>query len=174
MTEKKQKINLTLIRNLAHILNETDLTEVEINSDGTHIRLLRSPKKTNVTGYYPKEYDTIEHPSTESTKPPVSETTHQHDNVLESSDPSLGKGHIVTSPMVGTAYLANNPGSDPFVKQGDTVIKGQTLLIIEAMKTMNHIVAPCSGKVRNISVKDGQLLEYGEQIMVLECEEDNV
>ncbi|HDR28708.1 acetyl-CoA carboxylase biotin carboxyl carrier protein, partial [Rhodovulum sp.] len=82
-------------------------------------------------------------------------------------DPAQHPG-AVTSPMVGTAYLQPEPGSDAFVKVGDTVSEGQTLLIIEAMKTMNHIPAPRSGTVKRILIEDGAPVEYGAPLMILE------
>ncbi|KRF68796.1 acetyl-CoA carboxylase biotin carboxyl carrier protein [Candidatus Liberibacter asiaticus] len=170
MTDKKQKINLTLIRNLANILNETNLTEVEIDNDGMRIRLLRSPQKDTVTNYYSEDnknnHSLVGFPpsSTIDNTPPESDLI-----PLLSPD----NYHTVTSPMVGTAYLASSPGSDPFVNKGNLVVEGQTLLIIEAMKTMNHIVAPCSGKVQDINVNDGQSVEYGDALLVLEKTGDN-
>ncbi|MBY7649347.1 MAG: acetyl-CoA carboxylase biotin carboxyl carrier protein [Candidatus Liberibacter europaeus] len=167
MTDKKQKINLTMIRNLANILNETNLTEVEIDSDGTHIRLLRSPQKTTITSYCPpEEENAIQITESSKSKTLTSATS--------KSDIYPLNLHTVKSPMVGTAYIASSPGSKPFVEQGSIVQKGQTLLIIEAMKTMNHIVAPCSGKIHDIDVKDGQLVEYDETLIVLECEEEDI
>ena len=76
--------------------------------------------------------------------------------------------NAVTSPMVGTAYLAPAPGAEPFVEVGETVKEGQTLLIIEAMKTMNQIPAPRAGTVTAILVEDGQPVEYGEPLVVIE------
>jgi acetyl-CoA carboxylase biotin carboxyl carrier protein len=75
---------------------------------------------------------------------------------------------LVTSPMVGTAYAAPSPGATPFVKVGDMVSEGQTLLIIEAMKTMNQIPAPRAGRVTQIIISDGQPVEFGEPLMVIE------
>ncbi|RPD36848.1 biotin/lipoyl-binding protein [Candidatus Liberibacter solanacearum] len=165
MTDKKQKINLTLVRNLANILNETNLTEVEVDSDGMRIRLLRSPQKNTITNYCSEENKDI-HPLIEI-------PTHNISKSEALSPPKPDNSHIVTSPMVGTAYLASSPESDPFIEKESVVLKGQTLLIIEAMKTMNHIVAPCSGKIQNINVKNGQLVEYGETLLVLEKTEEN-
>ena len=79
--------------------------------------------------------------------------------------PITGEGCLVTSPMVGTAYYASSPGAEPFVKVGDSVTKGQTVLIVEAMKTMNQIPAPVSGTVQEIVVSNGQPVEYGEPLL---------
>jgi acetyl-CoA carboxylase biotin carboxyl carrier protein len=82
-------------------------------------------------------------------------------------DPALDPG-AVTSPMVGTAYLSPEPGSDPFVQTGDRVSEGQTLLIVEAMKTMNHIPAPRDGTVRRVLIEDGAPVEYGAPLVILD------
>ncbi|MBA5724249.1 acetyl-CoA carboxylase biotin carboxyl carrier protein [Candidatus Liberibacter sp.] len=175
MTDKKQKINLALIRNLANILNETDLTEIEVDSDGMRIRLLRSSQKKTLIKHRPE----IEEYTESEDKIFTSKSSH---NQNPDSSPSIAAIdstnhddlYTVTSPMVGTAYLAPSPGSDPFIKKDYIVTKGQTLLIIEAMKTMNHIVAQYPGKIKEINVKDGQLVEYGESLLVLEHTEDSL
>ena len=82
--------------------------------------------------------------------------------------PAAPKGDLVKSPMVGTVYMAAQPGAEPFVKVGDKVTEGQTLLIIEAMKTMNTIAAPRAGVVRAILVADGQPVEFGQPLAVIE------
>ena len=85
----------------------------------------------------------------------------------QTDDPS-GHPGAVTSPMVGTVYLSAEPGADPFVRTGDSVAEGDTLLIVEAMKTMNHIHAPKSGTVKRILVEDGAAVEYGAPLMIVE------
>ncbi len=82
--------------------------------------------------------------------------------------PALPAGEVVKSPMVGAVYLQSTPGAEPFVKPGDTVTQGQTLMIIEAMKTMNPVPAPRAGKVLQILVDDAQPVEFGEPLVVLE------
>ena len=94
-------------------------------------------------------------------------TTPQPAPAAEADDPANHPG-AVASPMVGTAYLQPEPGSDPFVKVGDEVVEGQTLLIVEAMKTMNHIPAPRAGTVRQILVQNGAPVEYGAPLMIVE------
>ena len=86
---------------------------------------------------------------------------------MSSEDPTLENG-AVTSPMVGTCFLQTEPGSPPFVSIGTTVIEGQTLLIIEAMKTMNHIPAPKAGTIKRILIEDGTPVEFGAPLMIIE------
>ena len=86
---------------------------------------------------------------------------------ISSEDPTLENG-AVTSPMVGTCFLQTEPGSPPFVSIGTTVIEGQTLLIIEAMKTMNHIPAPKAGTIKRILIEDGTPVEFGAPLMIIE------
>ncbi|WP_244464418.1 acetyl-CoA carboxylase biotin carboxyl carrier protein [Candidatus Liberibacter africanus] len=146
------------------------MTEVEIDTDGMRIRLLRSPQKDVITNCYYENHK-ISNSSVEITTSSVME-----DPRCESKTdplPISDNSHTVTSPMVGTAYLASSPGSDPFVNKGSAVLKGQTIIIIEAMKTMNPILAPCSGTVIDIKVQDGQLVEYGDALLVLKKKEDN-
>ncbi|AHA28281.1 Biotin carboxyl carrier protein [Candidatus Liberibacter americanus str. Sao Paulo] len=148
MTDKKQKFNLAMIRNLANIINETNLTELEVDSDGTRIRLLRSQQKSNITGYCSQENEEYSLKTSSSSTEKVNEESKSNN-----TDQYPINNHMVNSPMVGTAYLASKPGASPFVEEGSLVTKGQTLLIIEAMKTMNHIVSPYAGKVHDITVK---------------------
>jgi len=142
-----------LIRELANLLDETGLTEIEIERDGARVRVVRqsqtaaavAPGRPAVTG---------------APAPiPVAEST--------IADPANHPG-VVTSPMVGTAYLGPEPGARPFVEVGAQVRAGQTLLIVEAMKTMNQIPAPRSGRVIQILIEDGQPVEFGEPLMIVE------
>ena len=139
-----------MIRDLAAILSETGLSEIEIEKAGLRVRVARqihvaaamhAPVGANATGAAPV--------------------------TAKASDVSSHPG-LVASPMVGTAYVAPSPGSAPFVKIGDMVTEGQTLLIIEAMKTMNQIAATRSGRVTQIIISDGQPVEFGEPLMIIE------
>lgn len=145
-----------LIRDLAGILEETGLTEIEIEKAGLRVRVARTVSVSAVAAPAPVHMSAppvqAPAPAAGSAKP------------AESGAPA----GVVTSPMVGTAYLAPSPGAAAFVKVGDTVKEGQTLLIIEAMKTMNQIPAPRAGRVTKVIVNDGQPIEYGEPMMIIE------
>jgi acetyl-CoA carboxylase biotin carboxyl carrier protein len=147
MTDKKPIVDQTLIRELAALLNETGLTEIEVEHDKMRIRVARTVAPVAV--HAPVA-------SAAAAGPARSEP-------IPAADPSSHAG-AVTSPMVGTAYLSPEPGGKPYVEIGDQVREGQTLLIVEAMKTMNQIPAPRSGKVTRIIVEDGRPVEYGEPL----------
>jgi acetyl-CoA carboxylase biotin carboxyl carrier protein len=138
-----------VIRDLAKLLDETGLTEIEYERDGTSIRVARH---TNASG----GRVWAEAPRAASASAPA-----------EIADPALHPG-VVTSPMVGTTYLASAPDAKPFVDVGSQVKAGETLIIIEAMKTMNQIPAPRSGTVTQILVENGQPVEFGEPLMIIE------
>jgi acetyl-CoA carboxylase biotin carboxyl carrier protein len=133
------------IRELAEILEETGLTEIEIQKDNVVLRVSRQ-------GGAPAA------PSAASAPAPAPAPA-----VSASDHPGL-----VRSPMVGTAYLSPSPGAEPFAKEGDTVREGQTLMIVEAMKTMNPITAPRAGAVAKILVSDAQPIEFDEPLMIIE------
>ncbi|QRM55059.1 acetyl-CoA carboxylase biotin carboxyl carrier protein [Sinorhizobium sp. BG8] len=152
MADKKQGIDQTLIRDLANILNETDLTEIEVEQDDLRIRVSRAGTPQYVSAPVPAVAAPV---AAVSVAAPAAETARTNKNA-------------VTAPMVGTAYLAAAPGARPFVEVGATVTEGQTILIIEAMKTMNQIPAPRSGKVVEILVEDAAPVEYGEPLIVIE------
>ena len=138
-----------LIRDLAAILEETGLSEIEIEKAGLRIRVARTLHIVAAA------------PAAAAGAAPARAAGGKGTDV--SSHPGL-----VTSPMVGTAYAAPSPGAAAFVKVGDMVTEGQTLLIIEAMKTMNQIPAHRSGTVTRILVEDSQPVEYGEPLVVIE------
>lgn len=158
---KTSNIDTKLIRDLAEILNDTNLSDIEIEKEEIRIRVSRNLEISS----YPSVMPTF-HPEQISavakTKAPQSSTT----EVNVSSGDDLKNS--VLSPMVGTAYLAPAPGADPFVKVGQQVQEGQTLLIVEAMKTMNFIPSPHSGTVKKILVDDAQPIEYGEPLVIVE------
>ena len=139
-----------VIRELAKLLDETGLTEIEYQRDGTSIRVARH------AGVPAGRAWSAEAP------PPSAPAAN-----AASADPAQHPG-AVTSPMVGTAYLASAPGAKPFVDVGSQVKAGDTLLIIEAMKTMNQIPAPRSGTVTQVLVENGQPVEFGEPLMIIE------
>jgi acetyl-CoA carboxylase biotin carboxyl carrier protein len=139
-----------LIRELALLLDETNLTEIEIERAGLRVRVARniSIAATMPAGYAPGA------PVAAVGPPPVADIA-KHPGV-------------VPSPMVGTVYWASEPGAKPFIEVGAKVTAGQTLLIIEAMKTMNQIPAPRAGTVTQILVEDGVPVEYGEPLVIIE------
>jgi len=146
----KDKIDRDMIRALAELLDETRLTEIEIEHAGLRVRVGRQPGAPAPVVQYAAA------PATSlAVQPAPGESMTAHPGA-------------VTSPMVGTVYLAPEPGATPFVAVGDAVETGQTLFIIEAMKTMNPIAAPRSGKVVRVLVKDGQPVEFGEPLAIVE------
>jgi acetyl-CoA carboxylase biotin carboxyl carrier protein len=152
MSDKKTIIDQSLIRDLANLLTETGLTEIEVEREDTRIRVARAPAPAAVQV-------PVAAPA------PVAV-------VAKAEPPAPGKAAAhagtVLSPMVGTAFRAPEPGARPFVDVGDRVSEGQTILIVEAMKTMNQIPAPRAGVVSQILVEDGQPVEYGEPLLIIE------
>ncbi len=144
-----------LIRDLAGILGETGLTEIEIEKAGLRVRVARVVSVSAIAATAP-QIAPVTHAAAAPAPAPLAKPA-------DAAHPGT-----VTSPMVGTAYLAPSPGAAPFVKAGDVVKEGQTLLIIEAMKTMNQIPAPRAGRVAQVIVSDGQPIEFGEPIMIIE------
>jgi acetyl-CoA carboxylase biotin carboxyl carrier protein len=152
-TSKTPTIDPGTIRELAKLLDETGLTEIEIEADGASIRVARNAGLGAPRG----RADAIAVPSPNVVATPA-------DIPIE---PSKHPG-LVSSPLVGTAYRGPAPGAKPFVDVGSQVKTGDTLIIIEAMKTMNQIPAPRAGTVVQILVEDGQPVEYGEPLMIIE------
>lgn len=145
-----------LIRELAQIMEETGLVEVDFEDDKVSVHL----SKTGSVSHAPMmaAHAPIAAPAPTAAAPaPAPEATADAD--LENA---------INSPMVGRAYLAPEPGAAVFVKEGDSVKAGQTLLIIEAMKVMNPITAPNAGVVRRILIEDGQPIEFGEPLIIIE------
>ncbi|MBP1844453.1 acetyl-CoA carboxylase biotin carboxyl carrier protein [Rhizobium petrolearium] len=155
MSEKKNGIDKGLIRDLANILNDTDLTEIEVEQDDLRIRVSRAGAMQYVQAPVAAGQAFAPAPAPAAVAAPAVAAPQDNKNA-------------VTAPMVGTIYLAPAPGARPFVEVGATVKEGQTLLIIEAMKTMNQIPSPRSGKVTEILVNDAQPVEYGQSLVVIE------
>lgn len=153
MKDKKPIVDQDLIRQLAALLDETGLTEIEVEHDDTRIRIARGGATVAVNPPAPAP------PPPAKPEPPPPQTS--------PADPATHAGAVL-SPMVGTAFHAPEPGGRPYVEVGDTVDEGQTLLIVEAMKTMNQIPAPRSGTVTRIMVEDGHPVEFGEPLMIIE------
>mgnify|MGYP001552405470 FL=1 len=152
MSKDGGSLDTDIVRELATLLDETGLTEIEIEHEGRRFRVARS---VNVTAAPVAAAPVVAPVQSDSKRSASPEDTGVHPDAL-------------TSPMVGTAYRSPEPGAAMFVEVGSTVTSGQTLLIIEAMKTMNHIPSPKSGKVTAILVEDGQPVEYGEPLIVIE------
>jgi acetyl-CoA carboxylase biotin carboxyl carrier protein len=152
----KSSVDQELIRELAQLLTETGLTEIEIDREGMRVRVARQ-----VTGGVAAAMAPAAGGS------PATAAPGQPEPSAGEGDPARHPG-CVHSPMVGVAYLAPEPGAAPFVTVGARVSQGQTLLIIEAMKTMNHIPAPKAGVVARILVANSQPVEFGEPLVVIE------
>ena len=158
MTNKTKTIDVDLVRELAAVLAEADLTEIEIESEDLHVRLSKRPAKVTTYATMPETRMSGATAASAEAKVPVA---------ADESDADTAK-NAVTSPMVGTAYLKPDPDAKPFVEPGQKVREGQTLLIVEAMKTFNPITSPRAGTVTAILVEDGQPVEFGEPLAVVE------
>jgi acetyl-CoA carboxylase biotin carboxyl carrier protein len=150
---QKPEVDRDLIHELAKLLDETGLTEIEVERDGMRVRVARGREVSHVAG----GAASVAAPPTLPAPPAAA----------PAADPGNHPG-VVTSPMVGTAYLGPEPGAMPFVDVGSKVVAGDTLLIVEAMKTMNQIPAPRSGTVTQILIGDAQPVEFGEPLMIIE------
>jgi acetyl-CoA carboxylase biotin carboxyl carrier protein len=151
---KSESGELSLIRKLAEILNETGLTEIELDHKGARVRVAKSMQQTMMVG----------------SAAPQSVAHHAPAPAAVAVAPMSAEisGTPLKSPMVGTAYLSSAPGAAEFAPLGSMVKEGQTVLIIEAMKTMNQIIAPKSGKVVQVNIENAQPVEFGEVLMVIE------
>jgi len=146
-----------MVRSLARLLDEMQLTEIEFEQGGLRVRVVRQPATfIPATGGPPG-----------LAIPPTSLPAVAQSPIAAASDPALHPG-VVTSPMVGTAYRAPEPGGKPFCDVGSVVKAGDTLLIIEAMKTINLIPAPRAGIVAQILFEDARPVEFGEPLMIIE------
>jgi acetyl-CoA carboxylase biotin carboxyl carrier protein len=150
MRKPKSAIDHDLIRELAKLLDETGLTEIEFERNGERVRVARRAKRAAV-------------PATAASLPAAARSA-------ADDGPTDHTGHpgLVTSPMVGIAYLGPEPGARAYVEIGSRVRAGETILIVEAMKTMNQIPAPRAGTVTQILIEDGQPVEFGEPLMIVE------
>lgn len=148
----KSIVDHELIHELNRLLDETGLTEIEIEQDGRRVRVARGATASAAPAAVRLEV-TPTHAASEIEAKPL--------------DPAKHPG-VVISPMVGTAYAAAEPGAKPFIDVGSTVKAGDTLLIVEAMKTMNQIPAPRAGTVIQILFEDGQPVEFGEPLVIIE------
>ena len=153
-TAPKSGVDQALLRDLAAILNDTGLAEIEIEQPGLRLRVARGTQQVMA---YAQPAPSAPAPAAAAAAPAPA----------AAADPTKLPG-AVKSPMVGTTYRAPAPGSANFIEVGQEVKAGQTMIIIEAMKTMNQIPAPRAGKVTHIFVTDGQPVEFGEALVVIE------
>jgi len=138
------KINKKLIKELTDYLNEFNLTELEYGDGNTKIKV---SKNNNLSSL------------------PVNNIPKKNENKIQLEEIS---GTAIKSPIIGTAYLAPEPGAKKFVEPGKKIKKGDTVMIVEAMKTMNHVPSPSDGVVKNVQVEDGQPVEYGQTLVIIE------
>jgi acetyl-CoA carboxylase biotin carboxyl carrier protein len=143
-----ESIDARLVRELAAVLHDTGLSEIEVERDGIRVRVA----KTLTATLAPAAAPGLAQGSAVAPAAPA---------------PTPAAGEIVKSPMVGTVYFQAQPGAPPFAKVGDAVAEGQTLLLVEAMKTMNPIIAPRAGTVVEFLVADSQPVEFGEPLVVI-------
>ena len=141
------KIDKKLIKELVGCLSEFNITEIEYQDGDKKIKVSKATKAISDKGV-------------------TSAVVSPNKSVL--SDNNDQKGTRVKSPIIGTAYLAPEPGAKKFIKVGDKIIKGQTVMIVEAMKTMNHVPSSADGVVKKIMVNDGQPVEFGQTLIILE------
>ncbi len=149
--KEKPPVDSAAIRELAELLTETGLTEIEVERDGTRMRVVRQVTQIVSHGAPVASAPAMQAASAEATAP-------------KSSGPPAG---AVPSPMVGTVYMSPEPGKPAFVTVGSTVKEGDTLMIVEAMKTMNPILAPRGGKITEICIKDAQPVEFGQTLLII-------
>ncbi len=143
------KIDKSIIKELSDYLEEFNLTEIEITEKDTKIKV----SKNNVSI---------------SNQPTVTSANISARNENVSEKPNVKSGTEITSPIIGTAYHAPEPGAKKFVEVGKKIKKGDTIMIVEAMKTMNHVPSTADGVVREICVEDGHPVEFGQTIIILE------
>lgn len=157
-------IDANLVRELANVLAETGLTEIEIERGELRLRLARTVHMAPMMAPAMQSHVVASAPIAPALAPPAAPAPAAP---APAADAASHPG-AVPSPMVGTAYLSAEPGAPPFIKVGDTVAVNQTLMVVEAMKTFNPIPAPRAGKITAILVSDAQPVEYGEPLVIIE------
>ncbi len=165
MAKQNTNADVDFIKALAELLNENDLTELEVKreygeADKLNVRVSRAKQVVQQAA--------AQMPSSPATPAATAAAPQGAAPTADNGDDPAKHPGAVTSPMVGTVYLQAEPGTPPFVKVGDKVAEGDSLLIVEAMKTMNHIHAPKAGTVKRILVADGDPVEYGAPLMIVE------
>lgn len=165
MSKNTHDADVAFIKALAELLNENELTDLQVKrdygeNDSLNVRVSRRPEAVaHPTPAAP--------PAAAPPPPPSAAAAEEPASPVAVEDPADHPG-AVSSPMVGTVYMQAEPGAPAFVSVGDTVAEGDTLLIIEAMKTMNHIPAPRPGTVKRVLIEDGAAVEYGAPLMIIE------
>ena len=164
MTKKNRDQDVEFVQSLAKLLNQNELTELEVcreygETDKINVRLSKS-------GSVQIPYISTPQASITHTPPPG--TAQQEGSAGQNTNDPVSHPGAVTSPMVGTVYMQAEPGAEPFITVGSAVSEGETLLIVEAMKTMNQIPSPKSGTVKRIFVEDGAAVEFGSPLVVVE------
>ena len=159
MSTAKNGLDTGLVRELASILRDADLGEVEIEHEGLRIRV----SKASPNAPAPVQYATPPVAAAPAAAPAAVATP-----AAAEAAPAAAAKNAVTSPMVGTVYLSPEPGAKAFINVGDKVKKGDTLMLVEAMKTFNPVEAPAAGTVKEILVSDSQPVEFGEPLIVIE------
>jgi acetyl-CoA carboxylase biotin carboxyl carrier protein len=160
-TDSGEPIDTALVRRLADILKDTDLTEIEVEHGKLKIRVARkNPQAAAHTLHYAPAPQMFAPAPAAPGAAPTAETA--------PAAPAAPAGDVIKSPMVGTVYLQPQPGANPFVQVGDRVNAGQTLLVIEAMKTMNPVPAPRAGVIVQLLIEDAQPIEFGEPLIIIE------
>ena len=164
--DEPMQIDVKLVRELAKMLDQTNLTEIEVADGGRRIRVAREPAPQAATfvatGSMPAPAGIIAAPQ------PVAPAPAAPAPAPAAPEAPAANANAVRSPMVGTAYLSPEPDAAAFVSVGDTVKAGQTLLIVEAMKVMNPITAPAAGRIAALLVENGQPVEYDQPLVVVE------
>ena len=169
MTKNTHDADVAFIRALAELLNENDLTELQVKrdyaeDDSLNVRVSRQPPQQVVAAAPAPVAAPVAAPAAAAAAAPAAAPAAPE---AAPADPASHPG-AVTSPMVGTVYMQAEPGAPAFISVGATVSEGETLLIVEAMKTMNHIPAPRAGTVKRILVGDGDAVEFGAPLVIIE------
>ena len=164
MTKKNRDQDVEFVQSLAKLLNQNELTELEVSreygeTDKINVRVSKS-------GSVQVPY--VSTPQTNIAHPPSAGIVQKEGTSGQNNNDPVSHPGAVTSPMVGTIYMQAEPGAEPFISVGSTVSEGDTLLIVEAMKTMNQIPSPKSGTVKRIFVEDGAAVEFGSPLVVVE------
>lgn len=168
MTKNTHDADVAFIRALAELLNENDLTELQVKrdyaeDDSLNVRVSRKPPQQIMAA--PAQVQAAAAPPAQAAASPAAVPAAVAAEAA--SDPASHPG-AVTSPMVGTVYMQGEPGAPAFITVGASVAEGDTLLIVEAMKTMNHIPAPRAGTIKRIMVGDGDAVEFGAPLVIIE------
>ncbi len=168
MTTQKRKDDIAFIEGLADLLERRDLSEIEVlreygADDSLNVRVSRTASAAMVTTAPIVQQVAAPTPHA----PAAAAAATESNNTTDASDPASHPG-AVTCPMVGTIYMQAEPGAPAFISTGAQINEGDTLMIVEAMKTMNHIPAPKSGTIKRIFVEDGAAVEFGTPLVIIE------